>query len=212
MPSYLTALQYIRIVYVALIMTQTLDLLQPFSLTNQFLIAMPGMRDPFFSGSVVYLCEHSEKGAMGIVINKPAPMTMDLMFDAAQTPTPIRFHGARVMMGGPIRPNRGFVVHTPVGSWESSMLVTDDIAMTASQDIITGLSASENDVDKALATVGYSCWAAGQLEKELAANDWLTAPADTHILFDVPYEQRYQAAMKSLKIDRLQLNGQVGHA
>lgn len=183
----------------------------PFSLTNHFLIAMPGMDDPFFSGSVVYVCEHSEEGAMGIVINKPSPVTMDLLFDAAQTPTPERFHDEWVMMGGPVQVDRGFLVHTPVGSWESSLLVTDDVAMTTSRDIIAGLS-RDGEVDKAVVTIGYSSWNAGQLEQELAANAWLTAPANMHILFDLAYEERYEAAIKLLNVDLAQLCGAAGHA
>lgn len=192
-------------------MNKNAELPQPFSLANQFLIAMPGMDDPFYSGSVVYVCEHNADGAMGIVINKPSPVTMDLLFDAAKTPTPSRFHGEWIMMGGPVQVDRGFLVHTPVGSWDSSLLVTNDIAMTTSRDIITGLT-QDHEVDKAMATIGYSSWGAGQLEKELAENAWLTAPANAHILFDIPYKERYQAAMHSLKIDRIQLSDQAGHA
>ena len=183
----------------------------PFSLTNQFLIAMPGMDDPFFAGSVVYVCEHSEDGAMGVVINKPSPVTMDLLFDAAKTATPERFCNEWVMMGGPVQVDRGFLVHTPVGSWESSLLVTDHIAMTTSRDIIAGL-AKDGEVDKAVVTIGYSSWRAGQLEQELADNAWLTAPANTQILFDLPYDQRYQAAIKLLNVDLAQLSGAAGHA
>lgn len=182
-----------------------------FSLANQFLIAMPGMADPFFAGSVVYLCEHGREGAMGIVINKPSPVTMDLLFDAAQTPTPERFHNEWVMMGGPVQVDRGFLVHTPVGSWESSLLVTDDIAMTTSRDIIAGLT-KDSEVDKAVVTIGYSSWRSGQLEQELAENAWLTAPANSRILFDLPHEERYQAAIKLLNVDLAQLSGATGHA
>ncbi len=182
-----------------------------FSLANQFLIAMPNMDDPFFGGSVVYVCEHNQEGAMGIVINKPSPVTMDLLFDAAQTPTPERFRNEWVMMGGPVQVDRGFLVHTPVGSWDSSLLVTDEIAMTTSRDIIAGLT-QEGAVAKAVVTIGYSSWSAGQLEQELADNAWLTAPADMQILFDLPYAERYQAAMRLLNVDPAQLSGTAGHA
>lgn len=187
------------------------DTRQPFSLSNQFLIAMPSLADPFFGGSVVYVCEHNPEGAVGVIINKPSPITMDLLFDAAKTPTPMRFHNQRVMMGGPVQVDRGFLVHTPVGRWESSLLVTDDIAMTTSRDIIAGL-ADENSVHKAVVTIGYSSWSAGQLEHELAENAWLTAPADAGILFDMPYQERYQAAMQLLHFDVVQLSGLAGHA
>lgn len=184
---------------------------QPFSLANQFLIAMPSLADPFFGGSVVYVCEHNADGAVGVVINKPSPMTMDLLFDAAKTPTPNRFCNQWVMMGGPVQVDRGFLVHTPVGSWDSSLLVTDDIAMTTSRDIIAGL-ADGDSVRKAVVTIGYCSWSAGQLERELADNSWLTAPADAHILFDIPYADRYQAAMRLLNVDMAQLSGLAGHA
>lgn len=182
-----------------------------FSLANHFLIAMPDMQDQFFRESVVYICEHNADGAMGIIVNKPSPIMMDLLFDAAKTPTPERFHGQWVLMGGPIQVDRGFLVHTPTGSWESSLLVTDDIAMTTSRDIIIGLT-QDNEVNKALATIGYSSWSAGQLEQELAANSWLSVPADMKVLFDIPYKQRYQAALKLLNINVANLSGLAGHA
>lgn len=182
-----------------------------FSLANHFLIAMPDMQDQFFRESVVYICEHNADGAMGIIVNKPSPIMMDLLFDAAKTPTPERFHGQWVLMGGPVQVDRGFLVHTPTGSWESSLLVTDDIAMTTSRDIIIGLT-QDNEVSKALATIGYSSWSAGQLEQELAANSWISVPADMKVLFDIPYKQRYQAALKLLNINVANLSGLAGHA
>lgn len=182
-----------------------------FSLANHFLIAMPDMQDQFFRESVVYICEHNADGAMGIIVNKPSPIMMDLLFDAAKTPTPERFHGQWVLMGGPVQVDRGFLVHTPTGSWESSLLVTDDIAMTTSRDIIIGLT-QDNEVNKALATIGYSSWSPGQLEQELAANSWLSVPADMKVLFDIPYKQRYQAALKLLNINVANLSGLAGHA
>lgn len=182
-----------------------------FSLANHFLIAMPDMQDQFFRESVVYICEHNADGAMGIIVNKPSPIMMDLLFDAAKTPTPERFHGQWVLMGGPVQVDRGFLVHTPTGSWESSLLVTDDIAMTTSRDIIIGLT-QDNEVNKALATIGYSSWSAGQLEQELAANSWISVPADMKVLFDIPYKQRYQAALKLLNINVANLSGLAGHA
>lgn len=182
-----------------------------FSLANHFLIAMPDMQDQFFRESVVYICEHNADGAMGIIVNKPSPIMMDLLFDAAKTPTPERFHGQWVLMGGPVQVDRGFLVHTPTGSWESSLMVTDDIAMTTSRDIIIGLT-QDNEVNKALATIGYSSWSAGQLEQELAANSWLSVPADMKVLFDIPYKQRYQAALKLLNINVANLSGLAGHA
>ena len=167
------------------------------NLADHFLIAMPSMDDPLFEGSVVYLCEHNDEGALGMIINKPSPVTMDLVFSASESEMPERFQNEWVMMGGPVQIDRGFVVHTPVGSWQSSLLVNDDVAMTTSRDIIENLS-KPGAVDKAVVSIGYSSWSKGQLERELAGNSWLTVPADTHILFDLPYAERYQAALAKL--------------
>ena len=181
------------------------------NLTDHFLIAMPNMEDPFFSDSVVYLCEHNDEGALGIVINKPSPVTMDLVFEAAGTETPEQFKGEWVMMGGPVQIDRGFVVHTPPGNWQSSLLVNDEIAMTTSRDIIEQLGKAK-DVENAIVSIGYSNWGAGQLEAELADNSWLTVPADQHILFELPYESRYAAAFAKLGVSPATLMKGAGHA
>lgn len=181
------------------------------NLANHFLVAMPAMDDPFFEGSVVYLCEHGEDGALGIVINKPSPVTMDLIFAGSGRNVSTRFQDDCVMMGGPVQVDRGYVVHTPLGGWQSTLAVTDEIALTASRDIIENLYDPEK-VGKAVVSIGYSSWGGGQLEKELAENVWLTVPADTHILFDLPYEERYQAAFAKLGISPAQIPQGAGHA
>ncbi|WP_037587217.1 YqgE/AlgH family protein [Stenoxybacter acetivorans] len=187
------------------------DSLRPYSLANHFLIAMPSLEDSFFADSVVFLCDHTADGAMGVVINKPSPLTMDIIFDGAKLPTPTRFHGKQVLIGGPVQLDHGFLLHSPAGSWDSSFLVAEDMALTASRDIVTGLTLDDK-VDKALVTLGLSSWAPGQLEKELAENAWLAAPADRRIIFDLPYEERYQAAIKLLHVSPAQLIGSGGHA
>lgn len=181
------------------------------NLTDHFLIASPSMEDMFFGGSVVYLCEHNEDGALGIIINKSSPVVMDLVFEAAGQETPERFKGEWVMMGGPVQIDRGFVVHTPIGSWQSSLAVNDKIAMTTSRDIIEKLSRTDA-VEKAVVTIGYSSWDKGQLEQELAGNSWLTVAADERILFDLPYEERYEAALAKLGVSPQTLMGVAGHA
>lgn len=181
------------------------------NLTDHFLIASPSMEDIFFEGSLIYLCEHNEEGALGVIVNKPSPVTMDLVFEAAGRETPERFKSEWVMMGGPVQIDRGFVVHTPIGSWQSSLAVNDRIAMTTSRDIIEKLSLSEN-VDKALITIGYSSWGKGQLEQELMDNAWLTVPADQQILFDLPHSARYEAALSKLGVSMQTLMGGAGHA
>ena len=161
------------------------------NLSNHFLVAMPDMEDAFFAQSVVYICKHDNDGAIGIAINKPSPITMDLIFSATGKNIPFRMQHDSVMMGGPVQVERGYVVHTPIGSWQSSI---------------------EGAVDKILISIGYSSWGKGQLERELADNAWLTVPADEHILFDIPYEQRYAAAFAKLGIDPIALISGVGHA
>ena len=183
------------------------------NLTDYFLIAMPEMDDQFFAGSVVYICEHNDDGAMGVCINKPSPLTMNQFFEAINERTPLQYDETAVLLGGPMQVDRGFLVHTPVGSWESSLLVTDDIAFTTSRDIIENLAKNrDNDMNKTLATIGYSGWKKDQLEQELADNAWLVVPADQHIMFDVPVDERYQAALALLGVNAGQLVLGVGHA
>ena len=183
------------------------------NLTDYFLIAMPEMDDQFFAGSVVYICEHNDDGAMGVCINKPSPLTMNQFFEAINERTPLQYDETAVLLGGPMQVDRGFLIHTPVGSWESSLLVTDDIAFTTSRDIIENLAKNrDNDMNKTLATIGYSGWKKDQLEQELADNAWLVVPANQHIMFDVPVDERYQAALALLGVNAGQLVLGVGHA
>ena len=183
------------------------------NLTDYFLIAMPEMDDQFFAGSVVYICEHNDEGAMGVCINKPSPLTMNQFFEAINERTPLQYDETAVLLGGPMQVDRGFLVHTPVGSWESSLLVTDDIAFTTSRDIIENLAKNrDNAMNKTLATIGYSGWKKDQLEQELADNAWLVVPANQHIMFDVPVDERYQAALALLGVNAGQLVLGVGHA
>lgn len=181
------------------------------NLVNHFLMAMPDIDDFFFKDSVIYICEHNEDGALGVVINKPSPVGMDLIFTASNRHVPLRFLDENVMMGGPVQMDRGYVVHRPIGNWQQSLLVADEIALTSSRDIIENLSKPEV-IEKALVSIGYSSWKKGQLEREVADNIWLTVPADEHILFDVPYEERYQAAFAKLGVESIALIRGAGHA
>ncbi|STZ76260.1 YqgE/AlgH family protein [Bergeriella denitrificans] len=181
------------------------------NLTDYFLVAMPDMDDPFFAECVIYVCEHNEDGALGIIINKPSPISIDMIYAAGGRNIPLRMQHENVMMGGPVQIDRGYVVHTPAGDWQSSIRVGDDIALTSSRDIIDNLADTEK-VGKALVSIGYSSWYKGQLEQELADNIWLTLPADEHILFDVPYEQRYAAAFAKLGFAPEDLLRGAGHA
>ena len=180
------------------------------NLTNHFLIAMPDMADPFFAGSVVYVCDYSEEGATGVVINKPSPLPVQQVLTAMTHAVPPSMAGQMILIGGPVQTDRGFLLHTPAGDWQSSLAVNDHIALTSSGDILDHLG-DGGRVERAMLFMGYSGWTAGQLEQELADNSWLTVAADEQILFDLPYEARYDDAVKLLHIAPEQL-GAGGHA
>jgi putative transcriptional regulator len=181
-------------------------------LTHQFLIAMPAMADPNFAGSVVYVCEHGDKGALGLVINRPTELTLERLFDKIDLKLEIApWRDAPVYFGGPVQTERGFVLHAPTGSYSSSLKVAEGITLTTSKDVLEALAQGEGP-QKLLVTLGYAGWGAGQLESEVAQNAWLTVQADLGIIFDTPVEQRFSAALALLGIDGSQLTGQAGHA
>ena len=184
--------------------------------TNHFLIAMPAMLDPVFGGTVIYICEHNAKGAMGMVINKPTDMTVAGLFDRIDLkleniPGSHPMRESPVMFGGPVQDDRGFVLHAPSGKFSSTLKVTEEIAFTTSRDILEAVAAGEAPA-QLMVSIGYSGWGAGQLEDEILANGWLTVAADKHILFDIPLEERFTAAMGLLGIDPLMLASVAGHA
>lgn len=180
-------------------------------LINHFLIAMPNMEDPFFHDGVVFICEHTDNGAMGVLINKPSNIFFSQLFDQVKQVIPEPLSHDKVYFGGPIQPDRGFMLHTPPGSWQSSLLVDDIVAITTSKDILFDLAQGKGP-EKIIATLGFSGWESGQLEDELAQNSWLTVKADPSIIFDVPSEERYVQALSLLGIDHKFLIGQAGHA
>jgi len=182
------------------------------NLTGHFLIAMPAMADPHFARSVTYVCEHNAEGAMGVVINRPIDMKLDDLFSQINLElTDDALAGKPVYFGGPVQVERGFVLHQPVGAWKSTIAVGPDTGLTTSKDI---LEASAQGVGplKMLVTLGYAGWSAGQLEQEMMQNAWLSVPADDAIIFDVPSEQRLNAAMGLLGIDFARLSEEAGHA
>ncbi|HVK93131.1 MAG TPA: YqgE/AlgH family protein [Noviherbaspirillum sp.] len=186
------------------------------NLVNHFLIAMPSMLDPVFGGTVIYLCEHNADGALGVIINKATDMTMDVLFDRVDLTLEISAHRAPldkkpVMFGGPVQVERGFVLHSPHGAFSSTMKVTDDVALTTSKDVLEAV-ASGDGPGRILVSLGCSGWSAGQLEEEIARNGWLTVCADPAVIFDLPIEERFAAAMKLLGIDPMMLAGEAGHA
>jgi putative transcriptional regulator len=186
------------------------------NLTNQFLIAMPGMADDTFSGAVVYLCEHSEKGALGLVINKPIDITLANLFekvdlslegnDLAEQP---------VYFGGPVQTERGFVLHEPQGhdaqAFSSTLQVPGGLEMTTSKDVLEAMSHGQGP-RRVLVTLGYSGWSAGQLEDEIGRNGWLTVAAEPGIIFDTPVAERYDRALGLLGVDPRMLSQEAGHA
>ena len=185
--------------------------------TNQFLIAMPGMVDENFAGSVVYLCEHNDKGALGLVINKPIDITLKNLFEKVELPLD-RDELARqpVLFGGPVQTERGFVLHeghaTDAESGYSSTLnIPGGLAMTTSKDVLEAVADGAGP-KRLLITLGCSGWEAGQLEDEIVRNGWLTVPADPAVIFDTPIEQRYDRALGLLGVDPRMLSGEAGHA
>ena len=184
------------------------------NLANHFLIAMPAMEDPIFGGTVVYVCEHNENGVLGVVINKPTDMTMQVLFeriDLKLEDSPGAHIDEPIMFGGPVQDDRGFVLHTPGARYSSSLTVTEEVAFTTSIDVLEAVAAGTGP-QRMLVSIGYAGWSPGQLEEEISRNGWLTVGADAHILFDLPIEERYTAAMRLLGIDPLMLTSEAGHA
>ena len=185
------------------------------NLTNQFLIAMPGMLDDTFAGAVVYLCEHSDKGALGLVINKPIDIKLKNLFEKVE----LALEGGDlaeqpVFYGGPVQTERGFVLHEAADetqAYSSTMEVPGGLSMTTSRDVLEAL-AGGGGPKRVLITLGCSGWSAGQLEEELGRNGWLTVDADPKIIFDTPAEKRYERAVSLLGFDPGMLSQEAGHS
>lgn len=185
----------------------------PQDLSGQLLIAMPGMGDPRFAQSVVYICAHSEEGAMGLIINKPAPEVRfaDLL-EQLEIGKPRPGQDIRVHFGGPVETGRGFVLHsTDYLTGQGTMKVSDSIALTATLDVLEEI-ASGTGPARSLMALGYSGWGPGQLESEIAQNGWLTVPASDDIVFGRANEHKWTAALKALGVDPLTLSDTAGHA
>jgi putative transcriptional regulator len=181
-------------------------------LTNHFLIAMPAMADPYFSKSVTYICEHNEQGALGIVINRPIELSLQALLEQVDIPLQVPALAERsIHFGGPVQTDRGFVLHRPAGEWASTLTVGGEIGLTTSKDILEALAQGKGP-EQFFITLGYAGWAPGQLEHEIAQNAWLNVPADLGILFDLPVEARFDAAMRLLGLDLANLSEDAGHA
>jgi putative transcriptional regulator len=185
-------------------------------LTNQFLIAMPGMADETFAGTVVYLCEHTDKGALGLVINKPSDIKLRNLFEKVELNLAHEELAEQpVYFGGPVQTERGFVLHEKLdggrGHYNSTLSVPGGLEMTTSKDVLEAMAEGAGP-KKVLITLGYSGWQAGQLEDEIGRNGWLTVDADPKIIFDTPIEKRYERAVSLLGFDPRMLSQEAGHA
>lgn len=180
--------------------------------SNHFLIAMPALMDPNFYHTVTYLCEHNEKGAMGIIINRPTGLKLGEVLDQIDIKvTEENLLDQPVYMGGPVQPDRGFVIH-PIGSvWDSTLQVNDQVSVTTSKDILQAIAEGEGPKET-LVALGYAGWGEGQLEQEMTDNTWLSGPADTDIIFHRSVDERWRAAAKLLGVDLNLISGETGHA
>jgi putative transcriptional regulator len=201
-------------------------------LSHHFLIAMPGLEDPTFAKSVVYVCEHSERGAMGLIINKPGDLSLKHLFEKVELPLHRQdLLQSNVLHGGPVQTERGFVLHepmlekdsvdsenpnteavaTPNSIYASTLNVPGGLAMTTSKDVLEAL-ANGSGPQRVVVTLGYASWGEGQLESEIGENSWLTVPADPAVIFDTPIEQRYDKALSLLGLQAWMLSSEAGHA
>ncbi len=182
------------------------------SLSGHLLIAMPSLADANFSKTVTYICEHNEKGALGIVINRPLKISLSNVLEQMELEvSDPDIANDTVFLGGPVQEQRGFVLHTPLRAWNSTLAVGEHIGLTTSRDILVDMSQGRGP-GQSLVALGYAGWGAGQLEHELMQNSWLHGPADDAILFELPAEHRWQAAADKLGIDLNLLSATAGHA
>ncbi|WP_084089007.1 YqgE/AlgH family protein [Andreprevotia lacus] len=182
------------------------------NLSQHFLIAMPNLVDPIFAKTLAFVCDHNDQGAMGVIVNRPLGMSLTTLFeqidvelhrpDVAELP---------VCFGGPVQTDRGFVLHKPLGDWQSTLSVSDEMGLTTSKDILLAVGEGSGP-EQMFVTLGYAGWEAGQLENEIAQNAWLSVEADPDIIFSLPAEARYEAALKLLGIDMAMLSDEAGHA
>ena len=189
----------------------------PINLTHHFLIAMPGLQDETFAKSVIYMCEHSERGALGLVINKPSDINLKKLFDKVELPLHREdLTQTPVFQGGPVQTERGFVLHESVmpGSesvYASTMTIPGGLEMTTSKDVLEALSTGYGP-RKVFVSLGYSSWGKGQLESEISDNSWLTVAADPAVIFDTPVDQRYAKALMLLGLESWMLSPEAGHS
>lgn len=173
---------------------------------------MPSLQEGFFAGTLTYICEHNENGALGVVVNKPISLSLGEMFDQIKIPLhQSNLERMPVHFGGPVQTERGFVLHDTPTEWQSTLRINDKVALTTSKDILESIGEGGGPRDF-IVTLGYAGWEPGQLEHEIQENTWLTVPASEHILFDLPAEERLAAAMALLGVDYASLSEESGHA
>ena len=193
----------------------------PINLTHHFLIAMPGLEDAAFARSVVYVCEHNERGALGLIINKPSDINLKFLFDKVELPLGRSdLLLSPVFQGGPVQVDRGFVLHEPTFAqsekpaesvYASTMCIPGGLEITTSKDVLEALSTGYGP-RKVFISLGYSSWGQGQLESEISDNSWLTVGADPAVIFDTPVEQRYDKALMLLGLQSWMLSPEAGHS
>jgi putative transcriptional regulator len=182
------------------------------SLTNHLLIAMPQLNDPNFAQTVALICEHTDKGALGIVLNKPLPMKLsDVLSQMKLEPKSEQIGEMPVLRGGPVHTDRGFVLHRPGGEWDHTHKVSDTIQVTTSRDVLAAMARGEGPSDAFIA-LGYAGWESGQLERELKENAWASMPVDARVVFELPFEERWAGAWRLMGIDVDRLSPEAGHA
>jgi putative transcriptional regulator len=183
------------------------------SLEHHFLIAMPSLDDSWFEKTVIYMVEDNEHGAMGLVVNLPHKLDIDaLLSHFDHTPDePYPYLSQPVMIGGPVDMERGFILHHPIGDWQSSMTLDDDLAMTVSDDLLQALAHNKGPA-QFMVCLGFAGWKPGQLAQEIQANSWLTIPYNRSLLFDTPTERKWEVALGTLGISPEFLTAEAGHA
>jgi putative transcriptional regulator len=180
--------------------------------TDHFLIAMPNMTDPNFAGALTYICDHNPEGALGLVVNRPIDLSLAKLFEQIGiTLEDARLRDLPAYFGGPVQVERGFVLHRPVGHWSSTLSVNDRVGLTTSKDILEAAGHGDGP-EQIIVALGYAGWGPGQLETEIKQNAWLTVRADPALIFDLPPEERFFAAMQLLGIDPSMLSEEAGHA
>ena len=182
------------------------------NITGHFLIAMPALSDPCFAKALIYICEHNEQGAIGIIVNQPVDMTLPMLFEQIGiTLKNPQLASSQLYFGGPVQSDRGFVLHQPVGEWHSTLVTKDEIGLTTSKDILESVGRG-GEPSRFIIALGYAGWSPGQLEEELLQNAWLNVPAEADIIFNLPWNARFSAAMATLGVDMMYLSDVAGHA